>query len=357
MNISLLTFSYKRFGGIEQVVKNIYNALSDVHNINIISIDERKKNKSTNKLVRIIYNNCFLKHFILKDINDFNSDLIISVHPFLLKYIDFNSNIKIICWVHGIDVFGINGLKIKNKLIRCDKIIAVSHFTKAHMVNELGYSSNIKVINNCVDLNVFKYTKKEKLEMNVFNMLTVGRLSSLERYKGHDLVLKTIKKLKRTMDKKIVYTIVGDGNDRVRLERIVKQERIEDSVIFKGKLSFNDIIEEYKKTDLFIMPSFFHKRKDGTYTGEGLGIVYLEAGAIGRAVIGCNKGGQTDCIFNNYNGKLVEPNVKDISKKILFFMNNLEQCVNMGIKNRKVVEKFFSYQVFKENINKIIDSI
>ena len=46
------------------------------------------------------------------------------------------------------------------------------------------------------------------------------------------------------------------------------------------------------------MPSHFHIGGNGEATGEGFGIVYLEAALAGRASIACDQGGQTDFIVD-----------------------------------------------------------
>jgi phosphatidylinositol alpha-1,6-mannosyltransferase len=353
MKIIILTFSFSKTGGIEQVAKNIYNSLALDHDVKVISIDE-KLDKCKNKFSKKIYQRFLLSREIKKEIRKHKSDLIISLHPFLLKYIDGFLH-KTICWVHGIDVFGINGIKVKKNLSKCSKIVSVSSFTKNHLIEELNYTNNIQVINNCVDINIYKYSENNNPK-EYFNLLTVGRLAKEEQYKGHDLVIKSLNKLQNN-NKTIIYTIVGDGDDIDRLKELAKSENVEQNVIFKGKVSFDNILKEYKKCDLFIMPSFFKKNIDGTYTGEGFGIVYIEAGAIGRAVIGCSIGGQEDCIIDNFNGKLVEPNEEDIARKIDFFIKDEQACYRMGINNRKLVEKKFTFEIFKKNIKMLVETM
>jgi len=355
MNIVLLTFSYNKTGGIEQVAKDIYNSLESIHQTRVISIDEVSQ-KFKNRLLNKIYRKIFLKKDINKMIESHSPDFIISLHPFLLDFFNFKKySDKTVCWVHGIDVFGANGLKVKDNLEKCKRVVSVSTFTKNHLIEELNYQNNIDVINNCVNLDIFKYQDYKK-ENSDFKLLTVGRLSSSEQYKGHDLVIKALAKI-TNQEQNISYSIVGDGDDIERLKKLAKEYSVEKFVEFKGKLPFSDILKSYKQCDVFIMPSFFEKKADGTYTGEGFGIVYIEAGAIGRAVIGCNIGGQKDCIIDDYNGKLVKPTVEDVADKILYFLNNKDKVTEMGKNNRKLVEEKFSFEIFRKNVLNLIESL
>lgn len=356
MKIIVITYNKYKTGGIEQVANNIVNSLNDSHEVQLIAIDDFKLIKSG--VFSQIFNRVLLNIKIKRYIKKLSPDILISMHPFLLARISLtNRSFKLITWVHGIDVFGINGIKHKENLEKSDKIIAVSNFTKNHLINDLAYKGgNIEVINNCVDIETFQYTRPSK-HINELKLLTIGRLSSNEQYKGHDLVIKSINKTKEYTKQIIKYTIVGDGDDRERLEALVEKEKVERFVIFTGKVSFKELLEEYRKCDVFIMPSFFKKKSDGTFTGEGFGIVYVEAGAIGRPVIGCTIGGQTDCIIDDYNGKLVESNSNDIAEKIAFMANNESQRINMGENNRKLVEEKFSFKIFQNNILNLINTI
>ena len=55
------------------------------------------------------------------------------------------------------------------------------------------------------------------------------------------------------------------------------------------------------------MPSFFSINERGDASGEGFGIVYLEAALAGRASIACEEGGQSDLIRHGETGWLIPP--------------------------------------------------
>ena len=86
-------------------------------------------------------------------------------------------------------------------------------------------------------------------------------------------------------------------------------------MIFKGKLPKEEVLEEMKKTDIFILPSI----------NETLGLVYLEALASGCITVGTSNDGIDGIIEDNKNGFLTKPTVKDIQKileKILMLTPN-----------------------------------
>src|SRR5262249_40394260 len=93
------------------------------------------------------------------------------------------------------------------------------------------------------------------------------------------------------------YVIVGDGDDRSRLERLVSNLELHPYVRFVGRAPQHELADYYRMADLFVMPS----------TGEGFGIVYLEAAASGLPVIASNCDGSVDALAEGCMGRLVNP--------------------------------------------------
>jgi phosphatidylinositol alpha-1,6-mannosyltransferase len=114
-------------------------------------------------------------------------------------------------------------------------------------------------------------------------LLTVSRLSAAERYKGHDRVIQLLPEL-LTTHPDTVYAIAGDGDGRPALERLAEHVGVADACRFIGEVDEADLVEHYRMADVFIMPS----------TGEGFGIVYLEAMACGIPAIGLDCDGSAD---------------------------------------------------------------
>ena len=122
-------------------------------------------------------------------------------------------------------------------------------------------------------------------------LLTVGRMDSRERYKGHERVIAAIPDLvAKGFD--ICYLVVGEGDDRPRLETFVRSAQLSDRVRFLGALGLQDLIETYRMADLFVMPS----------TGEGFGVTFLEAMASGTPALGVNVAGARDALADGNLG-------------------------------------------------------
>jgi phosphatidylinositol alpha-1,6-mannosyltransferase len=128
-------------------------------------------------------------------------------------------------------------------------------------------------------------------------LLTVGRLASTERYKGHESIFATLPAL-RAKFPTLVHVVAGEGDDRIRLEaRAAELARDPAAVRFVGFVPEENLPDLYRLADLYVMPS----------THEGFGIVYLEAAACGLRVIGGKGGGSADAVATERIGVLVEP--------------------------------------------------
>jgi phosphatidylinositol alpha-1,6-mannosyltransferase len=125
-------------------------------------------------------------------------------------------------------------------------------------------------------------------------LLTVSRISNEERYKGHDRVLAVLPDLLRSFPD-LVYVVAGDGNGRELLQRFAREQGLEHHVRFIGRVSDADLPDLYRAADVFVMPS----------TGEGFGIVFLEAMRSGLGVVGGNGDGSMDPLRDGAAGYAV----------------------------------------------------
>jgi phosphatidylinositol alpha-1,6-mannosyltransferase len=124
-------------------------------------------------------------------------------------------------------------------------------------------------------------------------LLSVGRLAAHERYKGQDRVLRCLPSL-LALAPQLRYIIAGDGDDRARLESLAHALGVADHVDFRGGVPDAELRMLYQAADLFVLPS----------TGEGFGIVFLEAMASGTPALGLDVCGSADPLGAAHLGHL-----------------------------------------------------
>jgi glycosyltransferase involved in cell wall biosynthesis len=138
-------------------------------------------------------------------------------------------------------------------------------------------------------------------------IMTLGRLSRSERYKGVDEVMDVLLSLREKIPN-LKYLIVGDGDDRARLEAKAGSLGLTQHVVFANQASETEKVAHYSLGDVFVMPS----------SGEGFGIVLLEAAACGLPVIGSAIDGSREALLGGALGQLVDPrNSDELEKAIL----------------------------------------
>jgi phosphatidylinositol alpha-1,6-mannosyltransferase len=140
-------------------------------------------------------------------------------------------------------------------------------------------------------------------------LLTVGRLASSERGKGHDRVIAALPAL-ATIREDIAYLIVGEGDDRPRLEAQAQAAGVADRVVFTGAVSDAELPDYYRVADLFVMPS----------AQEGFGIVLLEAAASGLPIVAGNADGSADALADGALGRLIDPDDPDALRRAVLEM-------------------------------------
>jgi len=186
-------------------------------------------------------------------------------------------------------------------------------------------------------------------------VLTVGRLAASERYKGHDVMLDAWPAVLREIPE-ARYIIVGDGDDRTRLQIRAKEMGFADSVIFKGGVSGAELQSCYDECQVFTLPARTELDPHAP-RGEGFGIVFLEAMAHGKPVVGPNTGAPTEFIHDGEHGLLVDPvNPAQLAEALIELLAHPERSRQMGEAGRQWVGQQYSYEMFRERLRKILQA-
>ncbi|WKZ29167.1 MAG: glycosyltransferase family 4 protein [Patescibacteria group bacterium] len=132
-----------------------------------------------------------------------------------------------------------------------------------------------------------------RLEKKKHRVVTVARLSP---EKGLPFLIEAIKIARHSVaDAELV--IVGGGALEAELKKFTHAQSLQEVVRFLGAKPNTEAMTEVAQSTVFVLPSL----------GEGLGIVLLEAQALGVPVVGTNVGGIPDVIEHEKSGLLVPP--------------------------------------------------
>ena len=175
-------------------------------------------------------------------------------------------------------------------------------------------------------------------------ILTVGRWLANERYKGMDTLITALPKvLPRWPDLQLA--AVGQGDDRDWLEDLAEENGVRRHVHFLSDISYPQLAACYAACDMFALPS----------RGEGFGLVYLEAMACGKPVIGGAHGGAPEVIQDGVTGYLVQHgDAVQLATSIETLLANPEVAKEMGRRGKERVENEFRFNVFAKSLKRIL---
>ena len=234
-----------------------------------------------------------------------------------------------ILFLHGVDAWTPHrSILVRMGLSRFNAVVCGSEFTLRRFVSWAAVDpSKRHVLPNCVDLRTYSPGSKpahleRRLKLNDRTVLmTLGRLESQEQLKGFDEVIDALPALADQVQN-ISYLICGDGNDRDRLEKKVKDLTLGERVVFAGFVPEAEKADYYRLADAYVMPS----------RGEGFGIVFLEALACGVPVMASRVDGGCEALSNGDWGCLVDPsNPADIVRGVLETLNRGRGNVQEGL--------------------------
>jgi len=251
---------------------------------------------------------------------------------------------KVIIYVHGEEVTTATGGRLHGNrrghyLRSADKVVAVSSFTCDALTRGMGMQpTSLALIQNGVDTDRFtpgpidvEFLKLKGLSGKKI-VLTVGRLVPR---KGIDMAIRAMRHVVDQMPH-VHHVIVGDGDYRPELERIIAQEQLQEYVTLVGKTTDEDLLSYLRSCDVFLMPN--RTMPDGDT--EGFGLVFREANACGKPVVGGNAGGAVEAVVDGKTGFLVDgTSPVDIAKAVLRLLSDVDLAAKLGANGLKLAQE------------------
>lgn len=158
-------------------------------------------------------------------------------------------------------------------------------------------------------------------------IVTVGELT---KNKGQIYGIKAVELLKER-GFLLTYTLIGEGEDRKKIEEYVSMKQLEDTVTLLGYQDAREVLHEY---DLYLLPS----------VKEGLPYILLEAGKASLPVVATITGGVPEIIRHEDTGLLVNPkDVYAMSKAIEELMRNRNYGKTLGQNLHAHIVSHFSF--------------
>jgi len=240
-----------------------------------------------------------------------------------------------------------------------DRVVAISRYT-ASFVERAGVDpSRIEIVYPGYDTNRFcpledRLELRQKLLGERYRDQVILTVGNLVARKGHDTTIRSLPRLvQRVPD--VTYLVVGDGPYRSQLETLATELGVRNRVIFAGRLADEDLAQLYALCDVFVMPSRAQLDEKDV---EGFGIVFLEANACAKPVIGGRSGGVPEAIVDGVTGLLVDPNDSgELADAIARLLTDREFAHRLGQQGRERAVNEFSWRRAADSVQGILDSV
>jgi phosphatidylinositol alpha-1,6-mannosyltransferase len=305
--LALVTDAFGGYGGIAQYNRDFLNALAESGAASSIVVLPRHApqpiappvgiNQTRARPGRLAYSAMALMTALRQ-----HTDLVFCGHLHMAPLAWLIARLKrakLVIQMHGIEAWARPSRLQRAATEASDLVLCVSRYTRAHVAEWAAIAPERVIV--VPDTVADGFTPGDGRELRAalgiegkHVLLTVGRMAPSERYKGHDRVIAAIPDLVR-WGHDVVYVIIGQGDDRPRLEQLAQRAGVAERVRFLGVLGAEKLKEAYRMADLFAMPS----------THEGFGIAFLEAMASGTPALGLDVAGAPDALAEGKLGTVI----------------------------------------------------
>jgi glycosyltransferase involved in cell wall biosynthesis len=254
---------------------------------------------------------------------------------------------KHVLLIYGIDAWIPTGRWLSDRLVACaDLVISISRFTKQRFLSWSSIHDNqVHLLPNAIHLEEYGAGEKPHYLERRYRLegkkvlMTLARLQRNEQQKGLDEMLEILPEL-LVEEKNLSYLIVGDGDDKQRLERKAMSLGLDKHVVFAGRVPEVEKADHYRVADVFVMPG----------RQEGFGFVFLEAMASGIPVVASSLDGSREAVLDGELGELADPDDREALKAAISRALCRPRQIPAGL-------AFFAYDKFRERLHDIIGSL
>ncbi|MGA2953444.1 MAG: glycosyltransferase family 4 protein [Caulobacteraceae bacterium] len=199
---------------------------------------------------------------------------------------------------HGVEVWSRPGEVRRRSVEAAELVLCVSRDTRARVLSWADLPpERVRVAPNTVSDRFAPGSRSEaRAHLGLAGqkvILSVSRLDAGQRHKGQERIIGLLPALvARGLD--VLYLIAGEGDDAARLAALATATGVSERVRLLGRVPAGELADLYRAADLFALPS----------TGDGFGIVFLEAMACGTPALGLAVGGAADAFADGALGML-----------------------------------------------------
>lgn len=195
-----------------------------------------------------------------------------------------------------------------------------------------------------------KLRKQFAIDKNTIIILGVGRLVAK---KGFRFLIESAPQVLQKYNK-VVFIIVGDGDQKEELENLAVKLKVKEKFLFPGMIDYHSLIDFYNLADIFILPSI----RDDSGNLDDQSVAVVEAMACGKPIITTNFPGYRLVVEDGVNGFLVpEKNSLKIADALIKLIKSQQLRERMGKKSRQLVVEKFSWDKIGQKYSQLFQKI
>jgi phosphatidylinositol alpha-1,6-mannosyltransferase len=266
---------------------------------------------------------------------------------------------RIVATTHGHEI-GWGAIPGARSLLRriagdVDVLTYLGEYTRVRLADVIGdRSDRLQRLAPGVDTDLFNPAdggSAKRAELGWTDRPVVVCVSRLMPRKGQDVLVRALPEIRRRVGE-VGLLLVGGGPSRPRIESMVKEYGVADSVHITGSVPFDRLPAFFGAGDVFAMPC--RDRLRGLDV-EGLGMVFLEAAACGLPVVAGRSGGSTEAVLDGETGVLVDgTKPEDVASAVADLLLDEQRARAMGERGREWVTQQWSWQATTNQLRELL---
>ncbi len=248
---------------------------------------------------------------------------------------------------HAKDIYTSDPAQIREKIDLASFVVTCTHYNKQYLTQiSQGSKTAIHCVYHGIDVKLFSETHRgNRAAKEPYSLMTVARMTEK---KGLPTVYAALKILQ---DKGLAFnhTLVGDGDDRDDILQLIQHLGLQNNCRWAGTQTHNEVLERFRKSDLFILGCEIAKNGDR----DGIPNVLVESLAMEVPAVATTVSGVPEILENNTTGLTVPPSDPERMADAIFTLLTNES-LRVRVKKRgrqKVIDEFDN----KKHIEKLAE--
>ena len=357
---------YPMMGGAERVFYELYSRLAKLgfdidlvtpnlggkpyeflDGFNVIRVGKPTKGRAKKFILYQLYAYNKIKKMIARKKYDLIHVSYGLPNCFLVHWLKKKLKVPLVVTEHHYGTGGVSGPKdnpfFVNKMLKwayndATKVVTTGLSQKQFVVDVTG-RKDVKVISNGVDEHLFRPENHDVALKKKYGkgelIITVARL---DKRKNLGDFIKAAK-LVAERHPAAKFLIIGKGEEKENLEKLIRALGVEKNVIMTGFVSDQDLLKYYATADIFVLTSRY----------EGFGIVYCEAMASGTPVVCYDMVASREVVANGLVGLITPQNPQALAEALIKLIKDEALMKRFRNNCRKYVLQRFTWQKTAED--------